>query len=109
MMQRGDIILSVLPGDYGKPRPTVIVQSDAYNPSHDSIVVCPLTSYLTAGLEYRIRLLPTANNGLHQESEIMIDKISVIRRDKLRDTLGHLTTAEIQRIDNALKIWFSLS
>lgn len=107
-MRRSDIILSVLPGDYGKPRPTVIVQSDAYNSSHDSIVVCPLTSYLTEGLDYRIRLLPTVENGLGKESEIMVDKISVIRRDKLRDTVGHLTATELQKIDNALKIWFSL-
>jgi mRNA interferase MazF len=75
-MRRGDIILSILPGDYGKPRPTVIVQSDAYNSSHDSIVICPLTSYLTEELEYRIRLLPTVENGLGKESEIMIVGLS---------------------------------
>jgi mRNA interferase MazF len=108
-MKRGDIILSVVPGDYGKPRPTVIVQNDRFNAKHDSIVICPLTSHLTEGLEYRIRIQPALHNGLSKESELMIDKIAVVRRDKLRDILGHLTTTELQHLDTALKIWFSLS
>jgi mRNA interferase MazF len=107
-MQRGDIILSVMAGDYGKPRPTVIVQNDRFNAAHDSIVICPLTSYLTEGLEYRIRIQPTPSNGLNKESELMIDKIAVVRRDKLRETLAHLTATELRHVDNALKVWFSL-
>ena len=43
---RGDVVLVVAPGDYGKPRPAVVVQSDLFNPTHASVVVCPVTSDL---------------------------------------------------------------
>ncbi|MGH6904039.1 MAG: type II toxin-antitoxin system PemK/MazF family toxin [Geminicoccaceae bacterium] len=39
-------MLTALPGDYGKPRPAVVVQSDWLNQSDcSSIVVCPMTSF----------------------------------------------------------------
>ena len=42
LMERGDIIICVLNGDYGKPRPAVVIQSDLFNPTHASITVCPI-------------------------------------------------------------------
>jgi mRNA interferase MazF len=108
-MKRGDIILAALPGDYGKPRPTIVVQSDRYNETHASVVICPCTTHLIGDVEYRIRIMPTTFNGLKQESDIMIDKISALRHIKLQDVLGKLTSTEMQRVDAALKIWLSLS
>ncbi len=40
-MKRGDIVLVTAPGDYGKRRPAVVIQSDLFNDTHASIVVCP--------------------------------------------------------------------
>ena len=37
MYRRGDVVICVLSGDYGKPRPAVVVQSDLFNPTHASI------------------------------------------------------------------------
>ena len=42
-MKQGDIIAVSLPGDYGKPRPAVVVQSDDFAHLH-SVTVLPLTS-----------------------------------------------------------------
>jgi mRNA-degrading endonuclease toxin of MazEF toxin-antitoxin module len=39
MYQRGDVVVCVLSGDYGKPRPAVVVQSDVFNPTHASVTV----------------------------------------------------------------------
>ena len=44
-MKRGDLITAVLPGNYGKPRLCVIVQSNRLA-ALDSIILCPLTSDL---------------------------------------------------------------
>jgi len=33
-MRRGDVVTVAVPGDYGKPRPAVIVQTDAFPDSH---------------------------------------------------------------------------
>lgn len=45
-MQRGDVVTVAATGDYGKPRPAVIVQSDAFPETHASVVICQLTSEL---------------------------------------------------------------
>ncbi|NMH17585.1 type II toxin-antitoxin system PemK/MazF family toxin, partial [Tepidiphilus sp. B18-69] len=42
-MQRGDLVTVSLPGDYGKPRPALIVQSDLLS-ELESVVLCPVTS-----------------------------------------------------------------
>ena len=41
-MKRGDVVLVVVPGDYGKPRPAVVIQTDLVNDTHSSVVVCPV-------------------------------------------------------------------
>ncbi len=45
-MRRGDVVLVAVPGDYGKPRPAVVIQTDLANETHASFVVCPMTSYI---------------------------------------------------------------
>jgi mRNA interferase MazF len=29
--RRGDVVVGALPGDYGKPRPMLVIQADSYN------------------------------------------------------------------------------
>jgi len=43
-MQRGDVVTVAAAGDYGKPRPALIVQADLFNAAHPSVTVLPLTS-----------------------------------------------------------------
>ena len=62
-MSRGDVVIVAAPGDYGKPRPAVIVQSNAIPQSHASIVICQLTSEL-AEAEFRITIEPGPETGL---------------------------------------------
>ena len=52
-MSRGELVIVATPGDYGKPRPAVIVQSNAIPESHASVVICPMTSDL-ADADFRI-------------------------------------------------------
>jgi mRNA interferase MazF len=105
---RGDIVVAVLPGDYGKGRPGLIVQSDAFNPTHLSVVVCPITSHLVDAPLFRLRLKPNAENGLESASEIMIDKMTAIKRTRIARVIGHLSEARMQAVDRALEAWLSL-
>jgi mRNA interferase MazF len=43
-LKRGDVVVVALPGDYGKPRPALIIQSDLFNETHASVTVIPVTS-----------------------------------------------------------------
>lgn len=68
MTNRGDIVLVALGGDYGKPRPVLIVQSDLVA-DLPSVVACPLTTMVRSELsELRLTVLPTSGNGLREMS-----------------------------------------
>ena len=105
---RGDIVVAVLPGDYGKGRPGLIVQSDAFNPTHASVVVCPITSHLIDAPLFRVRLLPSRENGLEAPSEIMIDKMMAIKRARIAKVIGRLSEARMHAVDRALQMWLAL-
>jgi mRNA interferase MazF len=102
-LRRGDVVLVVSPGDYGKPRPAVVVQSDAVTAAgYASVVVCPMTTFLTHGEEMRLEVLPDSQTGLVERSEIMIEKIVSLPRQKVRRTIGRLDAATMRAIERAL-------
>lgn len=107
-MNRGDIIICALKGDYGKPRPAVIVQSDLFNLTHSSTTVCPITSHLIDAPLFRITLLHGELTGLISPSQIMVDKIVSINSEKITQKIGELSFDEIFKLDNAIKLWLSL-
>jgi mRNA interferase MazF len=88
-MRRGDLVTIALQGDYGKPRPALIVQSDLFN-EHPSVTALPVTSELCETPLFRIRLEPTPANGLHKVSDVMMDKAQSVPRDRIEDVFGHL-------------------
>lgn len=44
-MRRGDLVTIALQGDYGKPRPALVIQSDLFH-EHPCITVLPVTGDL---------------------------------------------------------------
>jgi mRNA interferase MazF len=108
MYTRGDVVVCILSGDYGKPRPAVVVQTDVFNRSHASITVCPITTHLEDAPLFRLPLEPSGENGLRATSQIMIDKISTLRIEKVHQRIGHLTELQIDEINHALKRWLDL-
>ena len=108
-MKRGDIIIAAAPGDFGKPRPAVVVQSDFFNDSHASIVICPLTSDIILAPLYRIDVQPTIENGLRSPSQIMVDKIMALRRGRVGAAVGTLDQEIMLRVDRTLALWLGLA
>jgi mRNA interferase MazF len=107
-MQRGDIVICVLVGDYGKFRPAVIIQSDLFNSTHASLVVCPVTSHLINAPLFRIAIKPTASNGITNDSQIMVDKLMAIKREKVTKKIGVLSQEDIRELDEAIMLWLGL-
>lgn len=105
---RGAIVLVALPGEFGKPRPAVVVQSDLLNAVHPSLLICPMTSEVGSYERIRIRVGPGAHTGIRKESEIMVDKISAVRREKAKGVIGHLNRRELQELDRALLLVLGL-
>jgi mRNA interferase MazF len=107
-MSRGDVVIVAAPGDYGKPRPVVIVQSNAIPESHASVVICQLTSDL-ADADFRITIEPTAETGLRVRSQVMADKPVTIRRERVGRLIGQIGAADMARVSAALAFVMGLA
>ena len=64
-MTRGDLMTVVSSGDYGKPRPALIVQADLYA-GHPSPTVLPLTSELHDMPPIRVTVDPGGDDPAQQ-------------------------------------------
>lgn len=100
-MKRGSLVTVAMRGDYGKPRPALIVQADAFG-DMDSVIFLPLTSDITTALTCRILIAPTAENGLQVESQVMADKCSTLPLGKVGPVFGHLGAFDLGRVNRAL-------
>jgi mRNA interferase MazF len=108
-MRRGDVIAVAVPGDYGQPRPAVIVQTDALPDSHPSIVVCQMTSRLVDAADIRVTIDPTAENGLRARSQVIADKPVTVRRERIGRRIGQLGAGDIARLNTALAFVMGLA
>jgi len=87
-MRRGDVVTVAAAGDYGKPRPAVIVQTDALPAEHASVVVCQMTSEHSEAPDFRVTVEPSEHNGLRVRSQVMADEPVTIRRERLGKSKG---------------------
>ena len=88
-------------GDYGRPRPALIVQMDAYA-EHPSLTVLPLTSDLHEMPSIRITVEPGGDTGLRLRSQVMVDKTTTIPRAKAGICIGRLDEATLASVGRAL-------
>ena len=106
-MKRGDIVLVAPSGEFGKPRPALIIQSDAASPSA-YFTYLPITSHLLRVPEVRIPVTPNAQNGLRVPSEIMVDMIQTSSLAKFDKTIGTIDTKVLQLVEASLSLHLGL-
>jgi mRNA interferase MazF len=100
-MKQGDIIAVALPGNYGKPRPAVVVQSSDFAHLH-SVTVLPLTSNVLSLERCRVVIEPNEQNGLRELSQVMVEKATTVPRHKAETLIGHLSSEDIAAVRSAL-------
>ncbi len=103
------MVIIAIQGDYGKPRPALVIQSDLFNETHASITVAPVTSTIVDAPLFRLTIDPTNSNGLKSVSQLMLDKITAIRRDKVGKTVGRLDDRTMVRVNRAVGLWLGLA
>jgi len=108
-VKRGEVVTVVLPGDYGKPRPAVVVQSDLFNDTHASVTVAPVTSTLVNAPLFRLVVEPSTRNGLRVLSQVMVDKLTTVRRERIGGTVGELEPDTLTRVNRALALWLGVA
>ncbi len=107
-VRRGDLVPVALQGDYGKPRPALVVQSSLFD-EHPSVTILPVTSELRDAPLFRIRIEPSADNGLKKTSEIMVDKAHTVAGDKLGSAFGAVDEATLLAVNRALAVFLGIA
>ena len=107
-MKRGDVVLVVLQGELGKPRPGVVVQTDELD-ALSSTIICPMSSHIDAANRMRPVVDPTVENGLLVRTQIMTDKLNTLRHDRVKRIIGTLDSDARERLDSALLLVLGLA
>ncbi len=107
-MKRGDLVTIAVQGDYGKPRPALVIQANLFS-EHASVTVLPVTSLLVAAPLLRIDVLPNADNGLLKPSQIMVDKTMTVVRDKVGPALGQLDADTMVQVERCLAVFLGIA
>lgn len=107
-LKRGDIVIAVLSGDYGKPRPAVVVQTNVTLSSHASVTVCPVTSTIMDAPLFRVPLGKGEETGLEKDSQIMIDKIVTIKKERIKSVLGRVSQDDLVKVGRSIAFWLEL-
>lgn len=108
-MRRGEVWTAAAGSGYaGKPRPVAIVQDDRFDAS-DSVTVCAFTTDPTEAPLFRLLVEVSEQNGLHEPSSLMIDKLTTVRRAKLGERIGRLADEDMVRLDRAVVVFLGLA
>lgn len=105
-MKRGDFVTAVVSGDYGKPRPALIIQSDSFDTP--SVTVLLVTGTLLPAHLARVDVHPTHQNGLRQPSQIMIDRVMTVPRARVGEVIGKLDLDTLDRVERQLMTFLGL-
>jgi mRNA interferase MazF len=108
-MKRGDVVIVAATGDYGKPRPAVIVQTDAFPETHASVIICQMTSEIVEAPDFRVTIDPSKGNGLRIRSQIVADKPVTVRRGRIGQSIGRLDAGDVGRLNIALAFVMGLA
>ncbi|GHU31886.1 mRNA interferase PemK [Betaproteobacteria bacterium] len=95
-------------GDFGKPRPALVIQSDLFQ-NQESLTVLPITSSIYEAPFMRVTLQPSAGNGLQKLSQVMVDKATTIKRDKVGPAFGHIAAADLVQVERCLAVFLGIA
>ncbi len=103
-MRRGDIV-TIAGGVYAStPRPALIVQDDRFDAT-DSLTVCPFTGTEVDAPLLRVPVTADEENGLDQNSFLMVDKMTTVRRSNARSVVGRLGATAIIEFERRLLVF----
>jgi mRNA interferase MazF len=108
---RGDVVIALFPhasGSGSKPRPVLVVQSDAYNARLQNLVVAAITTNLKHAADPASVLIDVATpegkaSGLVQNSVVTCINLATIDSSLVAKRIGQLPVPLMHRLDASLK------
>ena len=101
-MKRGDVVTVAIKGEYGKPRPAVVVQSGLFNDAHPSVTPLPLTSTIVDAPLFRLTLDPGRYKGVSRVWQVMVDNAVTLPLEKVGIALRVGGAAVMTRVPRGL-------
>ena len=105
---RGDFVSIAMQGDFGKPRPALVIQADQFD-EHATVTVLLVTSTLVGAPLLRITVQPGAENGLQKPSQVMVDKAMTVKRDKLGQAFGRINPDVMVEVERCLAVFLGIA
>ena len=100
---RGDIFYVDLPNQNGSEqsgvRRVVIIQNNLGNKYGRTLIVAPITSQDKKDLPVHSEIY---NNSLEKDSTILLEQVTTIDKNKVKEFVGHLTRNELKKLNIAL-------
>ncbi len=107
-MMRGDLVTIAIQGEFGKPRPALVIQANQFS-EHTSVTVLLISSTLVDAPLLRITVEPDADNGLQKSSQVMVDKAITVRRDKIGPAFGRLGPDALIEVERCLAVFLGIA
>ena len=107
-MRRGDLVTVAAAGDYGKPRPALVIQADLFD-ELPSVTLCLVTSALRDAPIFRITVDPSSDNGLQRVSQIQVDKVMTVSRERIGGVIGRLDEATLLKVNRSLAVFIGIA
>ena len=107
-MKRGDLVTVAMSGDFGKPRPALVLQSDHFDATA-TVTVLLISSTLVDAPLIRLAVEPSAENGLRKPSQVMVDKAMTVRRDRVGAAFGRLEDDTMVAVNRSLALFLGFA
>lgn len=105
---RGDFVTIAMQGDFGKPRPALVVQADQFD-EHATVTVLLVSSMRVNTPLFRITVQPSGENGLQKPSQVMVDKAMTVKRDKLGQAFGRIDADAMIEVERCLAVFLGIA
>ena len=107
-MRRGDIVTVAITGDFGKPRPALVIQADQFDAT-GTVTVLLISSTLTDAPLIRPTIQPTAQSGLRKASQVMVDKAMSVKRERTGTMIGRLEDDALLAVTRSLAVFLGIA
>lgn len=106
-MRRGDFVSIAMQGDFGKPRPALVVQADQFD-DLATVTVLLVSGTLVDAPLLRVTLVPDEKNGLRKPAQVMIDKAMTIKRARLGGVFGAADDETMLKVGRGLAVFLGV-
>ena len=108
-MRRGDLVTVAVQGDFGKSRPALVIQSDAFNETHATVTVLLISSDPVAAPLFRLTVEPSEENGLRKTCQVMVDKTMTVKKEKIGKVFGRLDDKTLLEVARAVAVFLGIA